>query len=46
MFAKCLEKSHFWNIKVALFKILNPDSLRVNPRKIPKANENSNPQKF
>ena len=29
IFAKCIETSHFWNIKVALFRISNPDSIRV-----------------
>ena len=29
IFANILETSHFWNIKVAFFKILNPDSQRV-----------------
>ena len=33
IFAKILGTSHFWNIKVALLKISNPDSLWVNKRK-------------
>ena len=32
MFVKSLKKGRFWNIKVALFKISNSDSLGVNSK--------------